>query len=203
MPNIPNTVAHLDYATCRALKAAVCTSEERPILNHVHLGRGRAEATNGYVLCRVPVVDEQGSEFFSGLPPEVRKAEWLLHRDVLGLVKSKCALQVDLATGECRVVGKGEAYPLDLPHAVPAREAGPYPDTDHVIPTPNGTHRKVCLGAPILKALANIAGKDCGGLIFYVPVEDKEGGHVQDGLRFRERGGPRREGVAMPMRILD
>lgn len=195
-------VARLDFEDVRALKAAVSSDEASPILNHVLLREGFAEATNGHVLCRVPLKDDTGEPF--SLPLEVRENRWLVHRAALGHVRPGHFLEIDMATGECSVVGKEgeEGYPIELPDAEVEIEGRRFPATDALLPRPGEEYRTLQLGHAILKALTEFAGAG-GRLHLLVPPEGAQG-YVARALPFqRPYGGEvSRSGVVMPMRVM-
>lgn len=189
-------VARLGSEDCAALRAAVSTMKERPILNHVCIHDGMAEATDGHVLVRVPLRDEQRQEVSKA------HARWMLHQSVLSLVRGKHGeLEIDLRTGKVQVLGKGDCYPISAPGAVTEAEVGAYPATDKVMPNGEGG-RRMMLSAAVLRRLAAIAGKG-GKLEFVVPAVRAGENHVSTGIRIEQHGDMPRSGVAMPMRILD
>jgi hypothetical protein len=199
-------LARLGADDCKALKAAVSVDEDRPILNNVLLRDGIAEATNGRVLVRIPMVGPGGEEF--ALPSDCAGNRFLLHRSALEHVKGGTALEVDMRTGEVWVVAAGEqkdGYPIELPDAEIETVGIAYPDTDKVLPMVDGGYRTLRLGAPVIKAMLAFAGgtsKDPGSLTLMVPPEG-EGEGVCTALTFRRRGEIPRTGLVMPMRSFD
>jgi len=200
-------LARIGAEDCKALKAAVSTKEIRPILNNVLLRDGIAEATNGRVLVRVPMVGPGGEEF--ALPADCKGNRFLLHRSALEHVKSGTALEVDMRTGEVWVVaaeGQKDGYPIELPDAAIETEGVKYPNTDSVLPDVDEDYRRLRLGAPVLKAMLAFAGgtgKHAGSLSLMIPPEKDDDGCIATALTFRQRGERPRTGLVMPMREFD
>lgn len=201
-PPEPVTLVRIDRDDCQALQAACGDDEGRKVLQHFALRSGIAEATNGHVLVRIPLRDEGYHDAVTHHPL------WLIHRDALALVKAKCALQVDLQTGEVSVVGPGESYPASIPGALLEDEETRWPDTHQVWPKDPGEQgRRVKMGASVWQALGKIMGSS-GWLEFVLPPHSKAGpdepDHVMTAITFsRESGEHPRTGLAMPMRVLE
>lgn len=201
-------LARIDHDAAKALKAAVSADENRPMLHNVMIRDRIAEATNGHVMVQVPLRDASGEEF--ALPADCVGNRFLLPGASLVHVRPGTALEVDMRTGDCRVISASqeprEGYPIELPPAAIETEGMRYPDIDKIVPVITDEHRRVRLGAGVIRAMVAFAGgnaNELGTLVLAIPPEDDDVHHVNRGISFTKTGENGRSGLLMPMRIID
>lgn len=94
MSDVLGTITKLQAV---ALLNCASTEDTRPLLNYIRIKGGIAEATNGHILVRVPIV-EGGDE-------PVEHPERFLHRDTLKAVRlAKDKLALNLTTGKAALI---------------------------------------------------------------------------------------------------
>lgn len=194
----------IDRHTLKILKATG-TDESRPVLQGLHIKDGHAEATNGHILARVPLLT---------VNPEECPADWQANGESLdgvildpadlqtigkGLQRVKSTMPI-LQVASIRKNGEGlrAAWGLDGDIYNVKQIEGTFPDLEKVQPKEKPT-LQVAINSKYLRTIADLAEK--GEKVIFTFRQKR--GEVQylEAVEFETKADRPIKGLVMPMRF--